>query len=182
MRQQQCSSTQYLFVELVATGELLERLAELHKRAIWTIFSMNKRRNWRLVSNRRPLLTLGSKRGDQAPVFLLFILVTPVLSKGHSSSFQPALPAGGRPAPVSAAVERRPTPRPTLALAGALAAVQLLPTLELAGLSSRQGGLALNENATVAASSRICLAYCGDFIGRDSVRNPPADCGRYRGQ
>ena len=31
------------------------------------------------------------------------------------------------------------------ALAGALAAVQLLPTLELAGLSSRQGGLALNE-------------------------------------
>ena len=97
---------------------------------------------------------------------------------------KPTRPAGwrGRPAPVSAAVERRPTPRPTLALAGALAAVQLLPTLELAGLSSRQGGLALNENATVAASSRICLAYCGDFIGRDSVRNPPADCGRYRGQ
>src|SRR5690606_579918 len=30
-------------------------------------------------------------------------------------------------------------------LAGALAAVQLLPTLELAGLSSRQGGLPLNE-------------------------------------
>src|SRR5690606_17214287 len=30
-------------------------------------------------------------------------------------------------------------------LAGALAAVQLLPTLELARLSSRQGGLPLNE-------------------------------------
>ena len=26
------SSAQYLFVELVATGELLERLAELHKK------------------------------------------------------------------------------------------------------------------------------------------------------
>ena len=32
-----------------------------------------------------------------------------------------------------------------VALAAVLAAVQLLPTLELAGLSSRQGGLALNE-------------------------------------
>ena len=171
---------QYLFVELVATGELLERLAELHKRAIWTIFSMNKQKKLALSLTAVLFFDLGSKRGRRLPSVARCV-PDGWLAQFHSlDDFQPALPAGGRPAPVSAAVERRPTPRPTLALAGrgrrSTAADWSWPASPAGRAGSAQW------LTTVAASSRICLAYCGDFIGRDSVRNPPADCGRYRGQ